>query len=718
VKANHGSQGARATVAVLGVLATVYVVLPDTTLQDVWYEALSFAAIALAWWGLHRRRRVQAGAWRLVLAGFTLWVLGDVLSTLEQSVWQVTAYPVYSDAIYLPSYAVMGAGVLALARGRRSHHDLSVVLDACIIAVGTAVLAGVFVIGPIAEDSSLTLAGKLVGAAYPLLDVLLLGVLVRVWTTPGSRTPAFRLLATALLLVLLGDAVYDVSLVTTSSIASSPANDLFWLYGYVLVAAACWSSDRVENRRSSDRPTGVRARTQLVALTGGLLLPGVTLVVDGADGGPLRWPVIGLGSAVLSVLVLVRMAGLLRVVQVQAIQLAALAQSDALTGAPNRRSWDHELSLACQQARENDESLCVGLIDLDHFKNYNDTHGHQAGDLLLREAVARWTELLEDGDLLARYGGEEFTVLFPRRSLVEARTRLDLLRRATPGTETFSAGVAMWDATTPPAEVVRAADEALYDAKRSGRDRVCVAGGSTSGGVVPDPVVVLQPIVELSTGTVVAMEALSRFEGEDTLAVFERAQQSGEGPALEARAIRAALLCRPAGLVLTLNVSLLSLLHQEVLDALPADLTGLTLEITEHQDAWADPALEQVLHGLRRRGVKLAVDDWGRGFSNLDRLLRLRPEVVKIDMSLVHGIESGYHRAMVKSVTGWADEVGAVVCAEGVETEAQRRTLIELGVHTAQGYLFGAPAVPGTYSPAPALTPTAHASQRSGPKTS
>jgi EAL domain-containing protein (putative c-di-GMP-specific phosphodiesterase class I) len=85
-------------------------------------------------------------------------------------------------------------------------------------------------------------------------------------------------------------------------------------------------------------------------------------------------------------------------------------------------------------------------------------------------------------------------------------------------------------------------------------------------------------------------------------------------------------------------------------------------------------------------------------FSNLDRLLRLRPEVVKLDITLVHGLGSDYHRATVRSVVAWANEVGVRVCAEGVETEQQRRTLLDLGVHTAQGYLFGAPADPGRYA--------------------
>jgi diguanylate cyclase len=193
---------------------------------------------------------------------------------------------------------------------------------------------------------------------------------------------------------------------------------------------------------------------------------------------------------------------------------------------------------------------------------------------------------------------------------------------------------------------------------------------------------------------------LSRFPEDNPHDVFERAHEAGLGPQLEAAAIRAALDCRPPGLALSLNVSLASLTDPHVVDALPHDLTDIILEITEHSDAGADAHLEACLRDLRLRGARIAVDDWGRGFSNLDRLLRLRPEVVKLDITLVRGLGSDYHRATVKSVTAWAAEVGVGVCAEGVETEQQRLTLIELGVETGQGYLFGAPAAPRTYTAA------------------
>jgi diguanylate cyclase (GGDEF)-like protein len=172
----------------------------------------------------------------------------------------------------------------------------------------------------------------------------------------------------------------------------------------------------------------------------------------------------------LFALVLARVAGLLQQVQRQAVQLAALARNDSLTGVPNRRTWDHELSRACAAARESGEPLTVALIDLDRFKDFNDTSGHAAGDLFLKESTAAWVSVLPGDVFLARYGGEEFTVLFPGRTGDAAYAQLEELRAVTPMGKTFSAGLATWDATEDPAALVARADAFLYEAKRAGRD--------------------------------------------------------------------------------------------------------------------------------------------------------------------------------------------------------------------------------------------------------
>ena len=164
-------------------------------------------------------------------------------------------------------------------------------------------------------------------------------------------------------------------------------------------------------------------------------------------------------------------------VQTQAVQLAALARTDALTGAANRRTWDHELSRACQFARDSHRRLSVAILDIDHFKAFNDTFGHQAGDDLLQQAVAAWTTALPPGAFLARYGGEEFAVLLPDHDAHSATEVITDLCRRTPRDQTFSAGLVErlhHDPSTPTA-LVAAADKALYRAKRGGRNRVLTA---------------------------------------------------------------------------------------------------------------------------------------------------------------------------------------------------------------------------------------------------
>jgi diguanylate cyclase len=209
---------------------------------------------------------------------------------------------------------------------------------------------------------------------------------------------------------------------------------------------------------------------------------------------------------------------------------------------------------------------------------------------------------------------------------------------------------------------------------------------------------VLQPIVELATGEQVAVEALSRFPHDDPETVFEAARMDGTWVELEAAAISVALAARPPGLMLAVNVSLDALGTSPVRDALSGDLTGVILEVTEQTDTEPTPWLTDEVQSLRDRGAIVAVDDWGRGFSNLDRLLLLRPQIVKVDMSLVHNLDLDYHRAAIQTVCAWADLVGARICAEGIETTEQWRQLRAIGVHLGQGRLFGAPVAPGLES--------------------
>jgi diguanylate cyclase (GGDEF)-like protein len=157
-------------------------------------------------------------------------------------------------------------------------------------------------------------------------------------------------------------------------------------------------------------------------------------------------------------------------------ELTQLAREDGLTGVANRRTLDERLPQEMARAARHGYALSVVMIDLDHFKRFNDRRGHAAGDALLRNAAQAWLRQLRPSDLLARYGGEEFTFVLPSCDEVQAERMVERLRPLMPEKQTFSAGIALWNGQHSPAELLAAADEALRQAKRAGRNRIVIAG--------------------------------------------------------------------------------------------------------------------------------------------------------------------------------------------------------------------------------------------------
>lgn len=153
-------------------------------------------------------------------------------------------------------------------------------------------------------------------------------------------------------------------------------------------------------------------------------------------------------------------------------RLEVAARTDDLTGLLNRRAWDEELGRELSRADRDAGALCVAILDLDRFKAYNDTHGHQGGDRFLKQIAGAWSQMLRAGDILARYGGEEFAVALPGTDLEHAQQMLERLRGCLPQGQTCSAGVCRWDGSESAESLTARADSALYAAKESGRDRI------------------------------------------------------------------------------------------------------------------------------------------------------------------------------------------------------------------------------------------------------
>jgi diguanylate cyclase (GGDEF)-like protein len=438
------------------------------------YNLIALVSATLIVVGVRRHRPARARIWYVFAAGLGLWVVGDFLYGYNLHVLGREPFPGPAEPFYLAAYPVLAAALFIMIRGRTSGRDRAGLIDAAIISTGLGLLAWVYLMEPIVGDESLDLASKLVLVAYPAGDLMLLAMVARLLTSPGARTASYRMLVAAVVLVFGTDVVYAVVEALWSY--EGGLIDLGWLMSYVLwAAAALHPSMRSLSEVAPDQAPRISAG-RLTALAGvSLLAPGLLFQQGLANSGQVNWIAIGTGSVVLFLLVLARMAGLVSRVQDQASQLEALAHNDGLTGVPNRRAWDLELAREMAISRRTGLPLSVAMLDLDHFKQFNDRNGHQAGDRLLTQAAALWRSQLRDQDYLARYGGEEFCVMITGLVASNAKVIAERLLAVTPDGQTFSAGVATWDGVEAPERLVARSDEALYHAKHAGRNRVTVA---------------------------------------------------------------------------------------------------------------------------------------------------------------------------------------------------------------------------------------------------
>jgi diguanylate cyclase (GGDEF)-like protein len=420
--------------------------------------------------------------------------------------------------------------------------------------------------------------------------------------------------------------------------------------------------------------------------------------------------------------------------------LAHRALHDALTDLPNRALLLDRLASALAERDRRGGALAVLFLDVDQFKLVNDSYGHSAGDVLLRELATRLQDHVRTGETVARLSGDEFVVLLPRvdgeDEAVSAAERIaDVLMEPiwlghTEAIVTVSVGVVVVDGAVDDANaVLRDADTAMYRAKDGGRARVEVfrdtlrdaarsrldVSTALRGAIERDELELhYQPQIDLLTGAVRGAEALVRWNrpGHGYVSpsdFIDVAEDTGLIVDLGAWVLRTALrqidrwrsdpATAPArGATVSVNVSARELTRPGYVDdvrralaefAVPA--SALCLELTE--GAFLDGSRTiDVVQDLAGLGVRLAIDDFGTGWSSLSRLGALPVHVLKVDRSFVEGLgRDAGDRRITEAVVGLARSLELVIVAEGVETVQQEAILRSLGCDVGQGFLWSRP---------------------------
>jgi diguanylate cyclase len=413
-------------------------------------------------------------------------------------------------------------------------------------------------------------------------------------------------------------------------------------------------------------------------------------------------------------------------------RLRHLALHDPLCGLPNRIFFGERLEAMIEKVRQGGPTAAVFYIDLDHFKDVNDTLGHPVGDELIRSVTQRLARTLRGDDLVARLGGDEFAVItsggFDHSTLQAIATRMiaTICSPYSIANQTIVIGASIGIAVINEnvggaADVMRHADLALYRAKNEGRNRACIYDSAMDADLVKRKLlendlraaiesdglrVAYQPIVNNSGETVVGVEALCRWthpeRGEIPPVEFiPIAEHSGLIIELGELVLRRACLDGKAwpGITVAVNVSPLQFRRSDFVDVVERilaetefDPARLELEVTESTLLGNVDTAELAMFRLKALGVRLALDDFGTGYSSLLYLRRFPFDKLKIDSSFVRSIERAADAAaIVHAVVSLGRGLGMKVTAEGVETAEQQLFLRAAGVHSMQGYRFGRP---------------------------
>jgi diguanylate cyclase (GGDEF)-like protein len=672
---------------------------------------------------LARRRRDDPPGVRPLLLALAVAAIADAgLPSGDEfpstSSWQIIAV--------VAAYPFWWRGLLAMLSRRLPGREADVLVEACLAALAVAVLCASVLGGDGSAFGGSTLGLPLVIVTG--LDAVLVVVAARLLLSPGEALASERAVAAATVSLFAAHASVVVAAGTSVALPYAVPVVL------AIAAVACLSIALVhpsvellcEPATSEIRPL---SRDHVAIVVAGMLVAPAAVAFDAAGVAGLSVTT-AVAIALLALVFIVYVVGLL----VDRASKEHRVHHDDLTGLPNRTLFHDRLARALAHGRRNDQPVGVLFIDLDRFKEVNDTFGHPAGDELLRAVAARLRRCLRDEDTLARLAGDEFAVLLPHLTgaddvLVVAERLMAALAEPVAVAEvrmvsTASIGVAVFPVDGADAdELVASADAAMYRAKENGRngwalysaematrahERLRIETALHEGLRRDELVLHYQPIVELATNRIVGAEALVRWDHPERglllpghfVPVAERSDLVvllGERVVAEACDQLAAWADGPLrDLYVTVNVSARHFRHG-LAEMVAASLrrTGvqparLVVELTESAAADNLDVVATALDELHQMGARAYIDDFGTGYCGLRYLSTLPVDGLKIDRSFIQGM-SVTDASIVAATIAMGHSLGLTIVAEGVETEEQGHFLAGRGCDLVQGYLLGRP---------------------------
>jgi diguanylate cyclase (GGDEF)-like protein len=736
------------------VLSAIFVFLPpDSRLGAAIYIGLGLAQLVAIVVGIRRFRPAKPRSWHLMMCGAGLYTVGNLI----QVGWPVLlhgtlSFPSIADPFLLGTDLCFVAGLAVLIRARSGGGEgLGALLDAIILTFAVGIVAWQYLIDPLGTAAHTSTVARMVSISYPLFDLALLALVVRILITRAPRSMSFWLVCGFVVCQLAADGTYTVAILNGTFYYGSPIFVGWQLAFGCLGAAALHPTMGSLSDSPAIEPSTQLPLSRLVFLAVAVLVVPALYVLH-----PRSHPTDAFfGTIALFLLCIARMAVLVRELDRKTIalerrerelhttvdllhesqgDLAHMAQHDVLTGLPNRALFSQRLDAALAQASQ---SVAVMLLDLDGFKSVNDTLGHAAGDDLLVAVAGRLASGLRPSDTVARLGGDEFTILavgLDENSIARLAGRLLCTLDepiALEGQRVFaraSLGIAFSGGDRPDRELLSNADAAMYEAKRKGGQRFeifsadmharlldrlaleCDLRVADLGGAIT---LNYQPLVDLRDGHLCGFEALLRWRHPERGMVspdefVPLAEETGlivpvglwvlRESCRQARAWADRHPYRPA-IGMNVNVSARQLEEPGFVEDVARTLeqTGLdpallTLEITETMMMVNEDDVCECLHRLKKLGLRISVDDFGTGYSSLAHLRRFPIDELKIDRTFVASIGDKTEGGGVAIATiRLARSLHIEVVAEGIERQDQLAELRRACCTRGQGYYFWKP---------------------------